>query len=73
LNNHKVLIGTRVFYPEKQTGLYIGDKNGIFKEIIIRLPSGKDNSFHGLILEKDRLLVSYFSRRLQISAPGRPK
>jgi len=60
LNNKKIVVGTRVYEPDVHTGLYVGTKNGDFKEII-QLPSGKDNSYPGFVLEKKRLLVSYYS------------
>ncbi len=61
LNNKKVVIGTRVYEdPNYYTGIYVGTKKGNFKEVI-RLPSEKDNSYPGMILEKDRLLISYYS------------
>lgn len=60
LNNKKIVVGTRGYEPDVYTGLYVGTKKGDFKEVV-HLPSGKDNSYPGLVLEKDRLLVSYYS------------
>lgn len=60
LNNKKIVLGTRMYEPDVYTGIHIGTKKGNFREVI-HLPSGKDNSYPGLVLEKDRLLVSYYS------------
>jgi hypothetical protein len=60
LKNEKVILGTRRHGTDVYTGLLIGDKNGDFKEII-HLPSGDDNSYPGMVVEKNRLIVSYYS------------
>ncbi|MEZ5199639.1 MAG: hypothetical protein R2764_25640 [Bacteroidales bacterium] len=60
LKNEKVVVGTRRHGADVYTGLLIGDKNGDFEEIV-HLPSGDDNSYPGIVVEKNRLLVSYYS------------
>ena len=57
----RVIMGTRVYQgKEYYTGLFLGNKAGNFREIL-RLPSAGDNSYPGLVLEKNRLIVSYYS------------
>mgnify|MGYP000415731315 CR=1 FL=1 len=59
--DEKVIVATREYArPGTYTRLLIGNKTGNFKQII-RLPSGGDTSYPGLVLEKNRLLVSYYS------------
>lgn len=59
--DEKVIMGSRVHDgKEVFTGIYTGDKAGRF-ELAMRLPSGGDNSYPGLLLEKKRLIVSYYS------------
>jgi hypothetical protein len=54
-------MGSRVHDgKEVFTGIYTGDKTGRF-QLAMRLPSGGDNSYPGLLLEKKRLIVSYYS------------
>ncbi len=60
LTNKKIVVGARRYGSEVYTCLYVGTKDGNFKEAI-HLPSGKDNSYPGLVLEKKQLLVSYYS------------
>jgi len=55
-----IIAGTRVYEPEVYTGLFIGDKNGNFREVL-KFPSSGDTSYPGLVLEKNRLLVSFYS------------
>jgi hypothetical protein len=56
----KIIVGTRIMESDVYTGLLIGDTSGNLRKIL-KLPSGGDTSYPGLILEKDRLLVSYYS------------
>jgi hypothetical protein len=58
--DEEIILGTRVYEPEVYTGLFAGDKNGNLREVL-RLPSGGDTSYPGLLLEGNRLLVSYYS------------
>jgi hypothetical protein len=58
--DEETIVGTRVYEPEVYTALFSGDKDGNLREVF-RLPSGGDTSYPGLLLEKDRLLVSYYS------------
>ncbi len=69
LDNEKVILGSRAFGSEVNTSLFgsgvytalfLGTKEGDFEEIV-HLPSGGDTSYPGLVLDKDRLLVSYYS------------
>ena len=60
LDNENIILGTRVYEPSVYTGLYIGTKKGDFQEVV-HLTSGNDTSYPGLVAEKDRLLVSYYS------------
>ena len=59
-DNEKIIVGTRVYVPEVYTGLFIGDKNGNLREAL-EFPSSGDTSYPGLVLEKNRLLVSFYS------------
>ncbi len=45
---------------EVYTGILIGDTSGNLRKILA-LPSGGDTSYPGFVLEKDKLLVSYYS------------
>ena len=56
--NGQIILGTRASGPV--TALFFGNKAGDFREIL-QLPSGGDNSYPGLLLEKDTLWVSYYS------------
>jgi hypothetical protein len=57
----RVIMGTRVYQgKEYYTGLFLGNKAGNFHEIL-KLPSAGDNSYPGLVLENNRLIVSYYS------------
>ena len=60
MDDETIIAGTRLFDPEAYMGLLVGNKEGNFKKVL-RLPSGGDTSYPGLILEKNRLLVSYYS------------
>ncbi len=64
-DDEQIIMGSRVYESDIYTGLLWGNKNGTFRKIL-RLPSGGyehrgDNSYPGLLLEKDRLLMSYYS------------
>lgn len=55
-----IIAGARIYESKPFTGIltgHIGDP----LELTLRLPSGGDNSYPGLALEKKRLLVSYYS------------
>ncbi len=57
----RVIMGTRVYEENgTYTGLFLGNKAGVFEKIL-RIPSSGDNSYPGLVLEKNRLIVSYYS------------
>ncbi|MGV8135543.1 MAG: hypothetical protein AB2L20_10040 [Mangrovibacterium sp.] len=59
--DERIIAGTRIHQGNLvNTGILLGDKDGNFKQIL-ELPSGGDTSYPGLILEKNRLLVSYYS------------
>ena len=59
--NEKIIMGTRVHEgKETYTGIFTGDKAGHFQKVL-RLPSSGDNNYPGLLLEKKRLIVSYYS------------
>jgi hypothetical protein len=60
MDDETIIAGTRLFDPEAYMGLLVGNKEGNFKKVL-KLPSGGDTSYPGLILEKNRLLVSYYS------------
>jgi len=56
----KIIVGTRIMESEVYTGILIGDTSGNLRKILA-LPSGGDTSYPGFVLEKDKLLVSYYS------------
>lgn len=57
----RMIAGTRVYEPEIHMGILVGDTSGKLREVL-RLPSDNgDTGYPGLILEKDRLMVSYYS------------
>ena len=56
----KIIVGTRIMESEVYTGILIGDTSGNLRKIL-SLPSGGDTSYPGFVLEKDKLLVSYYS------------
>jgi len=61
LKNGKFLIGTRLYLPgSASTVIYRTDREGKIQKTI-RLPSGGDTSYAGLLLFKKHLLVSYYS------------
>lgn len=60
LNNKKLLVGTRMFDPEASMGIYATDLGGnVIKTL--KLPSGGDNSYPGMVVYKNKLWVSYYS------------
>lgn len=56
----KIIVGTRIMESEVYTGILIGDTSGNLRKILA-LPTGGDTSYPGFVLEKDKLLVSYYS------------
>lgn len=58
--DEKLIVGSRAYEDGTHTGLFVGDKSGNLKKVL-RLPSGGDTSYPGLVLEKDKLMVSYYS------------
>ncbi|MEL7588814.1 MAG: hypothetical protein AAGU19_19030 [Prolixibacteraceae bacterium] len=59
-DQEEIFAGTRLYVPEPYMGLLLGDKDGNFSEIL-KLPSGGDNSYPGLVLRKNKLFVTYYS------------
>ncbi|RAJ94514.1 hypothetical protein LX87_04401 [Larkinella arboricola] len=61
LDKNQLVLGTR-FHEGKQasTALHLLDLKGNIKKTI-KLPSNGDSSYPGLVLEKDKLLVTYYS------------
>ncbi len=60
LNNKKLLIGTRMFDPEASMGFYTTDLKGSVINSL-KLPSGGDTSYPGMLIYKNKLWVSYYS------------
>jgi hypothetical protein len=61
LKNGKLVIGTRLYQPgSASTVIYRTDREGKIQKTV-RLPSGGDTSYPGLLLYKKLLLVSYYS------------
>ena len=57
----KLIIGTRTFSGDgSHTGLLSMDAEGHFR-LLIELPSGGDTSYPGVLIFKNKLLVSYYS------------
>ena len=56
----RLIVGTRLYEEAASTGILVTDLNGrILKKI--KLASGGDNSYTGLLVYKKRLWVSYYS------------
>jgi len=60
LNDNYFIAGARIYESTSGTGLFLVTKDGKFSKIL-RLPSGGDNSYPGLVIVKDKLYVSYYS------------
>jgi len=61
MKKNALLIGTRLYGPSSNsTVLYVTDKDGTIKKTV-RLPSGGDTSYPGLLIHKKHLMVSYYS------------
>ena len=60
LNDNYFIACARIYESTSGTGLFLVTKDGKFSKIL-RLPSGGDNSYPGLVIVKDRLYVSYYS------------
>ena len=61
LNDKYFIAGTRVANSQPHyTGLFLVDKEGNFTEIY-KLPSGGDNSYPGIVIENNKIYVSYYS------------
>ena len=60
LNNKMLLIGTRMFDPEVSMGIYITTLKGSVINTL-KLPSGGDTSYPGMVVFKNHLWVSYYS------------
>jgi hypothetical protein len=59
-SKERIIAGARIYESKPFTGILTG-RIGDPLELALRLPSGGDNSYPGLVLEKKRLLVSYYS------------
>lgn len=61
LNNDELVMGSRLHEDKKAyTALFLTDLTGKVKKTI-KLPSGGDNSYPGLLVEKKTLWVVYYS------------
>ncbi|RIH63057.1 hypothetical protein D1164_21750 [Mariniphaga sediminis] len=61
LNDSFYIAGTRVANNQPYyTGLFLVNKEGHFTEIY-KLPSGGDNSYPGIVVENNKIYVSYYS------------
>lgn len=60
LNEHELVIGSRLHEEKVCTALFLTDLNGSAKKII-RLPSNGDSSYPGMIIYKKKLWVVYYS------------
>ncbi len=61
LDNKHILAGSRRYHEEgNYTALLLGDMHGIFEELY-KLPSGGDTSYPGILYEKNRIYMSYYS------------
>lgn len=56
----KLIVGSRLYEPSAHTAILLTDLNGKALKTI-RLPSGGDNSYPGLLIYKKKLWVSYYS------------
>lgn len=57
-----IIATSRIYEPEVYTGLLVNDGNNAqFKEIL-RLPSGGDNSYAGMLFKGKHLWLSYYSQ-----------
>lgn len=57
----RIIATTRVYTPEVYTGLLTNNgQGGTFKELL-RLPSGGDNSYAGMVFKGKYLWISYYS------------
>ena len=60
LNKHKLVIATRNYGQQASTVILVTDLNGkVIKTI--KLPSGGDTSYPGMVIYKKKLWVSYYS------------
>ena len=60
LNDSRLLVGTRIYDAGPSTGLHTTDlKGNVLKTL--KLPSGGDTSYPGMVIFKDMLWVSYYS------------
>ena len=57
---NKLIVGTRWYEKSAVTGILVTDLDGNILKTI-KLPSGGDNSYTGLLLYKKKLWVSYYS------------
>jgi len=61
LPDGRLIVGTRVYTPDGTfTELFTSDRKGNFQKLL-RLPSGKDTSYPGLLFHDGLLWVSYYS------------
>jgi len=60
LDSSTVVMGTRSYVPDHRTAIYLGDKKGDFRELM-KLPSGGDNSYPGMVIHAGKLWIAYYS------------
>ena len=61
VHNNKLLVATRSYHlPQCKTALYKGNLKGKLEEVAV-LPSHGDSSYPGLLIEGDKLWISYYS------------
>ncbi len=60
LPDSKLIVGTRVYSRQIHTALFLADRKGNMDKLF-KLPSGGDNSYPGMIVYQEKLLVSYYS------------
>jgi hypothetical protein len=60
LKDKQVVMGTRLYESKTATGIFVTDLKGN-KQKLLKLPSGGDTSYPGMVLHKKKLWVSYYS------------
>ena len=62
LGDTALIVGTRSLYSTEKTMLFRGDTDCRLEEVYILPSGGDDNSYTGLLIESDKLWVTYYSR-----------
>jgi hypothetical protein len=61
LPDNRILAGIRYLQPERRTALVLIDVLNKNLVEVLSLPSGYDNGYPGIILEENKLIISYYS------------